>query len=75
MKAQVLGACGGCNGWAENIAYTYSYSTGQNIWDQWKSSPPHWANLQDARAGEFGIGTAIGSDGFMYVVMDFGRYP
>jgi uncharacterized protein YkwD len=72
LKARVLAACSGCTGWAENVAFSSSPGA---LWAAWLGSDTHRQNIDDPHAGEFGIGTAVGDDGYLYAVQNFGRYP
>jgi hypothetical protein len=72
QQARILAACSKCNGWAENVAYA---TTVDGLWDAWLGSATHLANLRDGHAGEFGMGVATTSDGYLFAVQNFGRYP
>jgi uncharacterized protein YkwD len=72
MKARVLAACTSCTGWAENVAYDQNVT---KLWNAWLASTTHRNNIDDPHAGEFGMGAAMGDDGYLYAVQNFGRYP
>ena len=73
LKAAVLGACGACVGWAENVAY--DTGPAEAMWGDWLRSPPHLENIQDPHAGVFGVAVVRAASGVYYGVQDFGRYP
>ncbi len=69
--AMVLDRCDHCTGWGENVAFSSSV---QGSWDDWIASAQHRNNIQDPRDGEYGMGAALGSDGYLYFVHVFGYY-
>jgi uncharacterized protein YkwD len=72
LKSRVLAACQGpCNGWAENVAYGSDVNT---IWNGWLDSQVHRDNIRAPYPGEFGFGAAVGTDGYIYAVQNFGQY-
>jgi uncharacterized protein YkwD len=72
MKSRTKAACTGtCTGWAENVAYG---SNADTIWTGWLNSPPHRGNIDAPYPGEYGFGAAVGSDGYIYAVQNFGQY-
>lgn len=56
---------------AENIAKMRSAGH-QRTAEIWQNSPPHWANILNAKVNEIGIGLAM-AEGRYYWVMDVGR--
>jgi uncharacterized protein YkwD len=56
--------------YAENVAYAQS---AQGVWNRWLGSAPHKANIEDGRAGYFGVGAFRSADGDVWVVHVFGR--
>lgn len=72
LRGRVLATCSGCNGWAENLAYATDVD---GIWNAWLNSSTHLANIRNGKAGVFGIGVAKSTDGYLFAVQNFGRYP
>jgi uncharacterized protein YkwD len=57
----------------ENVGYSAGFADpGQELMDQWLSSPEHQANLLDPSFTQVGIGVAQGASGRTYGVEDFG---
>ena len=69
--AQRIGSCGyDGNASAENVAY--GSSDLNQIFNMWKASPGHLANMMDPTMTHFGFGYSTGSDGNVYYTQDFG---
>jgi uncharacterized protein YkwD len=73
LESLVLGACGSCNGWAENVAY--DSGPAGSMWSGWLGSTTHRDNIEDPHGGVFGIAVVRSPSGIYYGVQDFGRYP
>lgn len=70
---QVLAACSSCSGWAENVGY-WEADQPDSIWQAWLNSAAHRSNIEDPSGGEYGMGVAYSSDGWLWVVHSFGLY-
>jgi uncharacterized protein YkwD len=73
LQSAVLGACGACRGWAENVAADTAGA--DHLWQAWLASTPHRDNIEDAHGGVFGMAVVRSASGSYYGVQDFGRYP
>jgi uncharacterized protein YkwD len=61
----VKAVCPTCTG-GENVAVQHPPDTGA-AWDRWLGSPPHRANLDNAKGGVYGTGVAQVGDRMYYV--------
>ncbi|MDK6813244.1 CAP domain-containing protein [Corynebacterium sp. UMB6689] len=57
----------------ENVLQAWSDYSDARVVQLWMDSPGHRRNLLDPRATSVGIGMAIGADGKLYAVQNFGR--
>ena len=57
----------------ENVLQTRSDYSDARVVQLWMDSPGHRTNLLDPRAKSVGIGMAVGADGKLYAVQNFGR--
>ena len=66
-------AAAGLPAGGENVLQAWSDYSDARIVQLWMDSPGHRKNLLDPRAKSVGIGMAIGADGKLYAVQNFGR--
>ncbi|OHO63942.1 CAP domain-containing protein [Corynebacterium sp. HMSC036D02] len=57
----------------ENVLQAWSDYSDARVVQLWMDSPGHRTNLLDPRAKSVGIGMAVGADGKLYAVQNFGR--
>ncbi len=71
---QRLAAVGYKWSWAgENIAYNYGYSNPwQTLFEQWKNSPEHLANMLNTEFTEVGLGFSVNGN-YSWGTQDFGK--
>ena len=62
--------CGYEGGAGENIAY--GYRTPQEVFQGWLNSPGHRKNIENANYRVLGVGAAVGDNGRIYWVQNFG---
>lgn len=57
---------------AENIAYSWGPEDANHVFDMWKNSPGHYANMISNSYEDVGLGI-YSKDGLTYCTLDFGK--